>query len=103
MVVLVMFQRIRLLRVMLHAGKWMLHKCVRWHTKVEASLTDTVISIHRNPIVFFTKRCADAGAAWCLPCVVLAVDAWLWCGLVAWLTSRAPTPPPRLAAHRSRH
>lgn len=60
MVVLVMFQRIRLLRVMLHAGKWMLHKCVRWHTKVEKSLTKTVISIHRNPIVFFTKRCVRA-------------------------------------------
>ena len=51
-----MFQRIRILRILLHASKWMLHKCFRFGTKIEKSITRTVVDIHRNPIVFFTKR-----------------------------------------------
>ena len=56
-VVFVMFQRIRILRILLHASKWTLHKAFKWQTAVEQSLTTTVMQIHRNPIVFFTKRC----------------------------------------------
>lgn len=56
LVVAVMFQRIRILRILLHASKWMLHKCFRFGTKIEKSITRTVVDIHRNPIVFFTKR-----------------------------------------------
>jgi len=65
LVVFVMFQRIRILRILLHASKWTLHKAFHWHTKVERSLTKTVMRIHRNPIVFFTKRYrAEARVCW---------------------------------------
>lgn len=55
LVVFIMFQRIRILRVMLHASKFIIHNAFQCSKKIESSLTKSLIEIHRNPIVFFAK------------------------------------------------
>lgn len=67
LVVFLMFQRVRIMRILLYMSRWMLHRVMRLHGRVNAAITKKVLNIHSQSIVFFAKS-YDSTAPPCPHC-----------------------------------